>query len=272
MMKRDIKKMLTIGKEERPAQRSVQSRVQIDNGNWSAPIRAYAHESRSGGRREKDHCTRAPGPPATTRGGANYLRRAAFQVDRFELTVGKESEGTAVGRPERKSSIFATRQGASFHRVRETDPECSLAVRAGGRKRDVRSIGRKHGRTCRIASQVECGLFWRIDDSADGTTRLSRMVEEHSSSCSQNDRGQKNCGPTKTLTAARRGDPRRYRGPRRLISCNPIQLKLNVVRRQVTLFGIFLQASRDDVLENRRSLRLELGHRLGIALQDRGCQ
>ena len=136
MVKRDIEEMLTVGKEKWPAMRGVQSGVKLRNLNWSAPAGAHAHERRCGSRREQDHSIRTPGTAATERYVTNYLCRAAFEVDRFELALGEESEGTAVGRPEGKSRAVGTGQFASFHRGCGTNPECSLAVSAGGRKRE----------------------------------------------------------------------------------------------------------------------------------------
>src|ERR1700722_4802364 len=136
MVERDIEEMLTVGKKKRPAMRGVQGGVKLRNWNWSPPVGAHSHERRCGSRGEQDHSIRSPGTAATERYITNYLCRAAFEVDRFELAIGKESEGTAVGRPEGKSRAVGAGQFASFHRVRGADPECRLAVRAGGRKRD----------------------------------------------------------------------------------------------------------------------------------------
>ena len=156
-------------------------------------------------RGEQDHSTRSPGAPATERYVTNYLRRAYVEVDGFELALGEESEGTAIGRPERKNRALGAGQCMRFQPVRGAYPERRLAVSARGRKRDRRTIGRKHRRTGRIACQIECGLLRRINDGADRTRGLSRMVEEHDGSRSQNNRSHQGRGPTKTLTGCETG-------------------------------------------------------------------
>src|ERR1700676_1338233 len=198
MVKRDVEETLTVGKERRPAMRGVQSGVKFRNRNRSAPAGAHPHERRCGSWREQDHSTRSPSAAATARCVANYLCRATFNVDRLELTVGKESQGTAVRRPEGESGAAVAGQFASFHRVGETGPECGLAVGAGGRKREVGTVRRKDRRTCRITSQVECCLLRRINDGADRARRLIRAIEEHGSR-RQNNRGYQSRSPANAL-------------------------------------------------------------------------
>src|SRR5580700_6817430 len=84
MVKRDIEEMLAVGKEKRPAMRGVQSLVKLGNRNWSSAAGAHALERRCGSRGEQDHSIRSPGAAATERSVTNHLRRAAFEVDRFE--------------------------------------------------------------------------------------------------------------------------------------------------------------------------------------------
>src|SRR6202034_3515969 len=144
--------------------RGMQSGVELRNWNCSASAGADAHERRCGSRREQNHSTRSPRASTTERHVRNYLRRAAFELDRFELAVAKESEGTAVRRPEGKSRAFGAGQFASFHRVHGADPERSPAVCAGGRKRERCAVWRRYWWPGRVAGKIERGFFRGIDN------------------------------------------------------------------------------------------------------------
>src|ERR1039458_3575894 len=155
-----------------------------------------------------------------------------------------------------------------FQQIHGTNPECDLAVRTGGCKRQRGAVWRQHWWSPKIAGQTERSVRRRIDDRADGLTGLNRTVDEYSSEHTQRNRDDNSPRPTKTLTLIR--GRWRHCGDRSCwpIRRNPLQLQLDVVRSLITIFRILLQAGGYNMLKGGRTLRLDRADRFRICLQN----
>ena len=174
----------------------------------------------------------------------------------------------AVRRPEGKHRAGGAGQCACLQHIRGTDPERGLAVRTGSSKCNRHSVRRNHWRSRGIAGQIERGLFGRINHCTNRMHRSGRVVKEHRGRRTQNHRCGHHRRPTKSflLVRARGRSGGNCRGG--AVRGDPLQFQLDVVRRLIALFRIFLQAGSYNVFEGRRGLRLERGDRFRISFQN----
>src|SRR5580704_9614378 len=94
-----IEEMPAVGKEERPAMRSVQGGIELGERDRGS---ARGSDTHQGGLRagcEYNDAARPPCAAAAERCVANHAGRAAAEINRFHLTLGEESEGAAVEGP-----------------------------------------------------------------------------------------------------------------------------------------------------------------------------
>ena len=94
-------------------------------------------------------------PPRPSCASQTVCAVVAVEIDGPQLTIGEETERSAVRRPEGKNRVVGIRQGTRIGAVHGTNPEICFAVTADGSECDVRTVGREHRRTGKVRGQAE---------------------------------------------------------------------------------------------------------------------
>src|SRR5579862_647424 len=117
-----VEKMLAIGKKKRPAVGGVHRKVQFRERSRSASIHVDLRQRRDGRWGKYNNAAWTPCAATPELGITKRLRRSAVQLNGPHLAVSKESDRTAVRRPERKNGIARIGQCASLGTVHGANP------------------------------------------------------------------------------------------------------------------------------------------------------
>src|ERR1700730_10752529 len=120
--------MLTVRQKERPHVDGLTLAERGDCGGHSASG-GHSLERRVSHRGKDDYAMSVPCSTARIRRIAQRNGRAARDLDLLEFPASKESNESAVGRPERLKCAFGSRQWLRGKRIQRTDPELQFAIR-----------------------------------------------------------------------------------------------------------------------------------------------
>src|SRR6185436_3755569 len=108
-----------------------------------------------------------PRPTAEIGGIAEWESRASIDIDLFQLSLGSESNGSAIRRPEGESGALRSLQRLSDQSIQRANPQQDLARFVPGSERDLTAVRRNTSgiKVGEISGpRIEVRLVWTGND------------------------------------------------------------------------------------------------------------